>query len=210
MYALYTILLYVCNDYIVARKSVLIILGHPKPTSFNHALANAYSEGVRESGALVEVLDVTELQFDWKADPRTITSLEPDILLSQTKIKNANHVVWVYPLWWGSAPAVLKAFVDRVFISGFAMQYESGKPMPKKLLGGRTSQIIITMDSPSFWHALMYKRSGTTWLRWATLWFSGFKTTRPWEVTGVRESTPERRSGWLAKAKELGARDGRA
>jgi putative NADPH-quinone reductase len=153
---------------------------------------------------------VTELQFDWKADPRTITSLEPDILLSQTKIKNANHVVWVYPLWWGSAPAVLKAFVDRVFISGFAMQYESGKPMPKKLLGGRTSQIIITMDSPSFWHALMYKRSGTTWLRWATLWFSGFKTTKPWEVTGVRESTPERRSGWLAKAKELGARDGRA
>jgi putative NADPH-quinone reductase len=194
----------------VAQKSVLIILGHPNPSSFNHALAQAYATGVRQSGALAEVLTVSELELDWKADPRTKTDLEPDILMAQAKIKGVDHVAFVYPLWWGSVPAVLKAFIDRVFISGFAMQYESGKAMPKKLLVGKTSRIVITMDAPSYWHALMYKRSGTTWLRWATLWFSGFKTSKPWEVTGVRESTLEKREAWLLKAQELGARDGKA
>ena len=192
----------------MAENSVLIVLGHPGVGSFNSALAEAYAEGVRNSGMSANVLDVSTLDFDWKADPRTKAELEPAILDAQAKIRAASHVTWVYPLWWGAAPAVLKAFVDRVFIAGFAMKYEEGKPMPKKLLTGRSARIIITMDSPSWWHALMYKRSGTTWLRWATLWFSGFKVGKPWEVCAVRESTAQQRARWLNRARELGAQDG--
>lgn len=194
----------------MAQKSLLIILGHPSPRSFNHALAEAYAEGARASGASVELLKVADLDFDRNVDPREVSNLEPDVLDAHEMIRRADHVAWVYPLWWGSAPSGLKAFVDRVFISGFAMQYISGKSMPKKLLVGKTSRIIITMDAPSFWHALMYKRSGTAWLRWATLWFSGFKTQKPWEVTGMRESTAQQREIWLAKARALGASEGKA
>lgn len=197
----------VCNDYIVAQKSVLIIVGHPQTGSFNHALAEAYASGVISGGGKADEMRVGDLKFDHAVDPRTVKELEPDILEAQERIRKADHVVWVYPLWWGSAPSLLKAFVDRVFITGFAMEYQSGKAMPKRLLTGRTSRIIITMDGPSYWHALMYKRSGTSWLRWATLWFSGFKTMKPWEVTGVRESTPEKRAEWLRRAKAMGERD---
>lgn len=193
----------------MAEKTVLIVLGHPTAGSFNSSLAEAYAEGVRAAGASATVLDVAKLEFDWKADPRSMAILEPDILDAQSKIRSADHVAWVYPLWWGAAPAVLKSFIDRVFITGFAMQYQSGKAMPNRLLTGKTSRILITMDSPSWWHALMYKRSGTTWLRWATLWFSGFKVAKTWEVTGVRESTPEKRAGWLNRARELGTQDGK-
>ncbi|MEI7577444.1 MAG: NAD(P)H-dependent oxidoreductase [Armatimonadota bacterium] len=194
----------------MTQKSVLIILGHPQAGSFNEALAKSYHAGAVEAGASAEILRVSDLEYAWKADPRPISELEPALIEAQHKIKQADHVVWVYPLWWGSAPAALKSFVDRVFISGFAMQYESGKALPKKLLIGKTSRIIITMDAPSYWHALMYKRSGTTWLRWATLWFSGFKTTKAWEVAGVRESTSEQRETWLAKARAMGVSEGRA
>ena len=181
----------------------LIILAHPSPKSLRASLAQAYARGCNG-----QVLSLNELDFVWNLDPREVPALEPELVRAQALIKEAKHITWVYPCWWGSAPACLKAFVDRTFITGYAYRYKPNG-MPEGLLKGKTSRILLTMDSPSWWHALVYRKSALTWLRWATLWFSGIKVLQPKLFAGVRKASPEQIQRWLAEASSLGKQDAR-
>jgi len=59
---------------------------------------------------------------------RKISELEPDLVQMQQDILWANHLVFVYPNWWATFPALLKGFIDRVFVSGFAFKYRENSP----------------------------------------------------------------------------------
>lgn len=53
---------------------------------------------------------------------RKKSELEPDLLDAQAKLKWADHVVWIYPVWWSSVPAIMKGFIDRILLPGFAFK----------------------------------------------------------------------------------------
>jgi NAD(P)H dehydrogenase (quinone) len=57
----------------------------------------------------------------------------------QSKIKNADSLVFIYPVWWADAPAILKGFLDRVFTSGFSFSYTEGG-----LLKGKKAVAMIS------------------------------------------------------------------
>lgn len=184
-------------------KKVLVILSHPSSDSLCASLARAYAEGA--GGTL---LDLNSLQFDWNLDPRKVAQLEPDLIRAQKLISEAEHLAFVYPLWWGSSPASLKAFIDRTFLTGYAFRYKPNG-FPEGLLKGRSARILLTMDSPSWWHRWVYRRSGTTWLRWATLWFSGIKVRKTKEFNGVRKASKEQIESWLLDIRRMGHEDAR-
>ena len=106
-------------------KKILIINGHPFKESLNFALAEAYKKGAAESGAEIKEINIADLQFNpnLQYGYRKRTELEPDLLESWEKIKWAEHLVFVFPIWWGGMPAMLKGFFDRLFLPGFAFQY---------------------------------------------------------------------------------------
>ncbi len=189
-------------------RRILVILGHPAPASLNQALAEAYAEGARKAGAEVVVIQPATFAMDALADPRTVAQLEPDLVAAQDLIRAADHIAFVYPLWWGAAPVPLKAFIDRAFITGFAFRYNE-KGLPQKLLTGRTARIVLTMDGPRWFHRWMYRNSGVTWLRWATLWFSGIRTVGMTPVDKVRTSSPERLAKQIEQVRRMGEMDGR-
>jgi NAD(P)H dehydrogenase (quinone) len=189
-------------------KKIVVILGHPGEKSLCLALAQAYAKGAESAGAQVEFVDLRDSTIAFLADPRECDDLYPEIIAMQQKITAADHLAFVYPVWWGSAPALLKGFIDRVFTSGFAFQYEEGKAMPKRLLIGRTARILVTMDSPSWWHRFVFHGSSVTWLRHATLWFSGFKVKKTSEYCMVRKADGSKIARWLTDTEELGRRDG--
>ena len=105
-------------------KRILFINGHPDGGSFNAALAEAYRKGAVETEAEVREIIVRELKFNpsLQYGYRKRTELEPDLLMAQECIRWAEHLVWIYPVWWGSLPALLKGFIDRVFLPGFAFK----------------------------------------------------------------------------------------
>jgi len=70
--------------------------------------------------------------------------LEPDLLEAVDKIKKADHIVWVFPMWWYGYPASMKGFIDRTFLPGITFETVKGKAIPKKLLKGKTARIILT------------------------------------------------------------------
>ena len=101
-------------------KKVLIINGHPDRESFNYALSKAYKNGVDKANATVEQINIAELDFspNLKFGYRKRTDLEPDLIDAIEKIKQADHMVWVFPMWWSGYPALMKGFIDRTFLPG--------------------------------------------------------------------------------------------
>ena len=130
---------------------ILVILGHPRKDSYCAALADAYSRGALEAGVDVKRLSIADLYFEMNVLVPAPQSqhVEDDIRQAKELILWADHLVFVYPTWWGSVPAMLKAFLDRVLVPGFAfreLQFDAFE----KLLAPRTAQLITTMDTP-YW-----------------------------------------------------------
>ncbi len=187
---------------------MLVILGHANTDSLCGALAAAYARGAATRGAEVRELHLGSLSFDpiLRRGYAAEQPLEPDLLDAQEAIRRTDHLVFIHPNWWGGMPALLKGFIDRVFIPGFAFRYRSGSPLWDRLLAGRTAEIIVTMDSPGWYYRWIVGRPGIRQLKKAILDFCGIRVTRITRFGPVRGSDDARRRQWLEKAEMLGRR----
>ncbi|WP_027004001.1 NAD(P)H-dependent oxidoreductase [Hugenholtzia roseola] len=187
-------------------KKILLINGHPNKDSFNFALAEAYKNGALASRAEVKEIVVSDLKFSPNLEfgYQKRTTLEPDLLESWEKIKWADHLVWIHPVWWGGLPAILKGFIDRLFLPGFAFQYRENSIFWDKLLKGKTARIITTLDQPSWYYWLVYGRPSVNQLKKTTLQFCGVSPVRVSYFGIVKNSKDSTRQEWIAKVEKMG------
>lgn len=183
--------------------NVLIILGHPRVESLCGALARAYGDGARTAAAEVRQLNLSEVAFDPHVRTQSPNQqmLEPGLREARDLIVWAEHLVFVYPTWWGTLPALLKGFLDRVFTPGFAFRTCDGGTGYQGLLGGRSAQLITTMDTPPLIHRLVYRQPGRNAMARATLGFCGIHPVRSLVFGPVRGSSREQRRRWLERAR---------
>ncbi len=188
-------------------KNVLVICGHTDPNSLSTALASAYVEGANTADANVRLLNLGEMTFDpvLRLGYNQVQTLEPDLEKAQELLSWAEHTVWVYPNWWGSMPAILKGFFDRVFLPGFAFKYRKGSDQWDRLLQGRTAHLMVTMDSPSWYYRWVNGRPGHVQMKRTILEFCGIKVKKISEFAPVRGSDESKREKWISKARQLGA-----
>jgi NAD(P)H dehydrogenase (quinone) len=190
-------------------KKILIINGHPNPSSFNFGIAEIYKKGVIQSGAAVETITIAELQFNpnLQFGYQKRTELEPDLLEAWEKIKRADHLVWIHPVWWGGLPAITKGFIDRLFLPGMAFQYRENSVWWDKLLKGKTAHIITTLDQPGWYYRFSYGRPSVNQLKKSTLEFCGVKPVKVTYIGIVKTSNETQRTKWLEKVFDLGLRN---
>lgn len=190
-------------------KKVLVILGHPSSDSFNNALAEKYTEGARAAGKEVRLLKLGELNFDpiLRFGFKQQQALEPDLQQAQEAIKWADHLVFVFPTWWGTLPALLKGFIDRTLMPGYAFKYRPNSPWWDKFLTGRSARIITTMDSPAFYNWLMYRSANIRGLKVATLEFCGVRPVKVTTFDRLRFADDARRGKILEQTYKLGMQD---
>ncbi|MGK5508947.1 NAD(P)H-dependent oxidoreductase [Brevibacillus formosus] len=188
--------------------NILVIIGHPDPESYCSALAHAYMEGAKGKTDQIRTIDLSQIAFDpnLKYGYRKRTELEDDLKEAQELIRWADHLVIVYPTWWGTMPAILKGFFDRVLLPGFAYKYREGSSLWDKLLTGKTAHLIVTMDTPSWYNRLVYWQAGHLLMKRNILKFCGIKPVKVTEISGVNASAEENRKKWLEKVKQLGER----
>lgn len=151
-------------------------------------------------------LDLATLDFD----PHVHTpypnqqAFENDILKARELILWAEHLVFVYPTWWGTMPALLKGFLDRVLTPDFAFRTCEGGTGYQGLLGGRSAQLITTMDTPPLIHRLIYRQPGRNAMARATLGFCGIRPVRSLVCGSVKDASLQQRQHWLEQARRHG------
>ena len=187
-------------------KKILILQGHPDAESYCRSLSEAYKTGALESGATVDEIVISDLQFNPNLTfgYRKRTELEADLVLAWEKIKTADHLVIVYPLWWGGMPALMKGFFDRLFLPGLAFQKRENSLLWDKLLKGKSSRLITTMDQPTWYFWLVYWAPAHRALKNTILEFCGIKPVGITSIGPIRLSTEEFRKSKLQKVRKLG------
>lgn len=175
-------------------KSIVIIVGHPGAESLCRTLAADYQKGAEGAGGRVEVLDLSQMTFhsDLENGQKGDQPLEPDLQRAQKTLAAADHLVFVHPNWWGTYPARLKGFLDRVLLPGFAFQYRDGGNLVDQLWKGKTARLVVTMDGPGWWYQWAMGGGGDRALRKSTLEFCGVRVLGTYhaDLLRPRKSAP--------------------
>lgn len=189
-------------------KNILVVLGHSADGSFCAALAGNYVTAAQAAGHEVRFLGLADLLFDpvLHQGYKEIQELEPDLLAAQQDIKWAEHLCFVYPIWWGGMPALLKGFLDRVLLPGFAFKFSPDSNFQEKLLKGRTAHLLVTMDTPAWYFKWVYRMSPVAQMETTTLAFCGIKPLKTLMFGPMLSSQPGQRERWLQQARVLAAR----
>jgi len=135
--------------------NILIIVANPKQNSFSFAMANKYKEVMLKKNHQVEIIDLYTNKnqqpfFSYKDANKLKTTKE--MKYYQDKIIKADELVFIFPYWWGSFPAILKNFFDWNFSRGFAFEYVNSRP--KGLLKNKHVKVFTTTGAPSFIYML--------------------------------------------------------
>lgn len=184
---------------------ILVILSNPRPDTLGEHAALAYADAARQAGATVDVLALRDLAFD-PILRGSEQALEPDLCAARAAIEAADHLVFQFPLWWAAPPALLRGFIDRTFLSGWAFR-NTGGALPEGLLAGRTARLIVTMDSPWWWYRVAYGRAAHRAMATATLWYCGVRRIRETTIYRVRALDDAARAAAIARTARAGAAD---
>ncbi len=189
---------------------ILIVDAHPAQGRFATALARAYAKGAEAGGAELRWLTLRDMRFDpiLHHGYAQRQEWEPDLARAFEDIDWAEHLVFVYPTWWGGHPALLQGLFERLLLPGKAFSYHTKDPFWDKLLKGRRAQVITTMDTPRLYYWLAYRDSGLHRIKRTILGFVGIKA-RVWAIGNLRGHGDAKRAGHLARAQQMGRKAAR-
>ncbi len=188
-------------------RQVVIIQGHPDPDGGRlcHALANAYAEGAKEAGHTVSRVEIARIDFPLLRTQEDFMhgTMPPRLKQARDALVAADHIVIVFPLWLGTMPALVKAFLEQVMRPGVAFEYQENG-LPKKLLAGKSARLVVTMGMPVAAYRWFFFEHGLKGLERNVLHFVGIKPIHESLFGMVENASEKRRVGWLHRMKELG------
>lgn len=138
----------------------LIIYDHPYEGSYNHAILESVIRGITKANGTYEVIDLGKEAFDPVMSSADLLAfvkhqaIDPKAIGYAQKISTADHLVFIFPIWWELMPAMTKGFIDKVIFPGLTYTYkENGISMVSLLPKLQSTTVITTMNTPK----LMYK-----------------------------------------------------
>jgi len=196
-------------------RRIVILQGHPDPEGghFCHALAQAYAKGATEAGHEIQVVSIATLAFPLLRSRKDQRGEVPAaIAAAQAALTRADHVVLIYPVWNGGAPALVKGFFEQVFRPAFIFPDSAANERlgffsyytQRKALKGKTARVVITMQMPAFVYRWIFHPHPEK----NTLRVSGIGPVRESLIGLVESPDGRRREQWLRKLHALG-REGR-
>lgn len=158
-------------------RRITIIDGHPDQSEarLNHALADRYAQAARAAGHDVRRITLahTHIPMLRNVDDFYGATAPESLLDAQRDIAWADHLAFFFPLWHGTMPALMKAFIEQVFRPGFAMDYGGKNRFPKQLFKGKSARVVVTMGMPAFIYRMMFGGYGVKGFERSTLMLCG-------------------------------------
>jgi NAD(P)H dehydrogenase (quinone) len=184
---------------------IVIIVGHSRPGTFCEALGRAYQEGAAAAGHDAKLLVTANLTFDpiLREGYLRVQRREPDLQQAYDDLVAADHLVFVFPLWLGDMPAILKGFLERILQPELIEPAKTGRFV--QVLKGKSARVIVTMGMPGLVYRWWYGAHAVKLLKRNILRFMGvspIRTTIHGYIEGVGAETRQR---WIEDARSLGS-----
>ena len=200
---------------------VLLVYAHPEEKSFNGALKETAVSILTKDGHDVKVSDLYAMNFKPAVDVRDFpervdpkyfnvimeqknacakAQVSAEVKEEQDKVRWADFLLFQYPLWWFSMPAILKGWIDRVFMTGFAWDF--GKMYSQGLLAGKKGMLSVTTGGDE---SVYQKIGGHGWdieqvlhpVNHGVLYFCGVRPLPPFVAYAVFQATDIKRKQYL-------------
>jgi NAD(P)H dehydrogenase (quinone) len=188
---------------------VSVILGHPDPGSFNHAIADAAIDALNQNGHEVFFHDLYAERFDPILPGPEIPRdgpVDPVVQRHCDEIAVAEGIVIVHPNWWGQPPAILKGWVDRVIRPGVAYEFlegDGGEGVPVGLLKAKHALVFNTSNTPEEREMEAFGDPLETLWKSCVFGLCGVSDVRRRTFSVVVTSSLEERREWLAEVREI-------
>lgn len=184
--------------------SYLIVYAHPYEKSFNHATLEVLTDSLKKQNIEYSVIDLHADNFNPAYDKEELQLFysgkthDPLVTKYQELVKKADHLVFIFPIWWGDLPAIVKGFFDKVMKKDFAY-------VPSKMgLTGTLTHIkkayVFTSASSPKWFITLFGGNAikATFIR-ASLKTIGIKKVKWYHISFMNAKTLELRQKYLAK-----------
>ncbi len=185
---------------------IAIVVGNPQHDSYSAALGEAYLRGAESNGHEAKLFLLARMNFDaiLREGYHREQPLEPDLVAARQALQESDHLVFIFPLWAGDMPAIMKGFFERVLQPDLLAIQKSAGAASWKIFKGKSARIIMTMGMPGWFYRWYYGAHALKLLRRNILHLIGVRPVYS-TIYGMIEAVgDETRRQWLREVEALG------
>lgn len=187
----------------------LIVFNHPYGGSYCNAVLASVEKGLKDSAQPYRVINLDRDDFDpvmrakdliafagaGRIGEEALETVDEQVMEYKEHLEWAEHLVMIFPIWWMTAPAMTKGFIDKVIFPAIAYDMDKGRLVSR--LAIRKVTIITTMNTPADIYKDMFNNSIEGSLIKGTFRQIGIEDVRWISLNGVKQATQDQRTEWL-------------
>ena len=182
----------------------VIVLNHPYEGSFCNAILNAITKGLQKGGHEVDLMHLDNDRFNpvmTQDDLKAFVAhqpIDPQVINYSERLKKADHLIFIFPIWWDIMPATTKGFIDRVLSPGVVYDHHpKGFGLVPLLKNMRSVTIVTTMNKPKILYSLLIGNLIKKVMLRSVFKTMGYKQLKWIGFTSVKSVSQEKRKKWL-------------
>lgn len=185
---------------------MVIVFNHPYKGSYCNALLEAVSNGLKKGNHQVDLIHLDRDGFNpamSAADLKAFVAhnvVDPKVMDYQERLKKADHLIFIFPIWWDIMPACTKGFIDRVLSPGLAYDHHPrGFGLIPLLKNLNSVTLITTMNKPKIMYSLLIGNLIKKVMIKSVFKTMGYKNLKWISYNMVKSVSQEKRVKWLTE-----------
>jgi len=181
----------------------VIVFNHPYDGSFCNAILTSVTEGLQKANHQVDLIHLDKEGFNPVMTAQDLKAfvnrnpIDPKVIEYKERLNLADHLIFIFPIWWELMPAMTKWFIDKVIFPGVAYDYKPNGFMKKKLENIKGVTLITTMNTPGIVYKLLFGNAIKKAFFTGTFWKTGYKNRKWINLSMVKMASEEKRKKWL-------------
>ena len=187
--------------------NILIVFNHPYEGSYCNAILDSVTRGLEKANHQIDIINLDKEGFNPVMSSQDLKAfsdkqpIDPKVIEYKQRLEKADHVLFIFPIWWELMPALMKGFIDKVIFPGVAYDYVNGsntrmKPLLTNIKG---VTVITTMNTPRILYRLVFGNAIQKSFMRGTFWKLGYKNRKWISLNMVKKASAEKRTMWLNK-----------
>lgn len=184
---------------------VAIIFNHPYESSYCSTMLQAVERGLRRANHEIDLLHLDHDRFNPVMSAADLNAfrrkeaIDPQVLDYKERLAQADHLIFIFPIWWELMPALTKGFIDKVIFPGVAYDVSNRentrmRPLWHNLKG---ITVLTTMNTPGWLYTLLFGNAIKKALIVGTFWKIGYRNLKWLSFNRVKNVSQAKREQWL-------------